>query len=530
MPSRTADVWKYVRVAVFAAVLAAFAAVCANVFLYGDDLFYSVFTQHGFSYYVKRHVEHYQLANGRVIVHLLATALLGLDIWVWRVLNSLALSACVLLAASPRRGADAVGEREASVAKLAFAGAVMLMTSTQVTRQSIYWLTGSLNYVYPCLMLLIYWRVLERSFEGEDRAFWSLCPLAFLAAATNEQGGLMSFGLTLMFILWARFIAKKRVRAAHLVSLGLAFVGFLTVVLSPGLTHRADVAGTEQGGLALIIGNMPRTMRDLMYGYSNRANVAALAAAALYCAARLLRCARTDGKGWNVRSVIFGGIPLAAAVCTAVCIAFAPDTAATLEADGITWRFALYAAATCFGYAVAFIGAGVAVMLDTGSPRALMAAVLGVGSQIAMSASPVSGPRTVWCYIVMAAVFGCECLGFERDEKSPTLRRGSVNDNAVRVLRAAIVAVAVVVAAVNWRAVFSGYRQNAPVYSENLAVIQSYKENGENVEQGADGGLVQRQLPVETAAWVMPYQNSYYDPYYNLCYHLPQQTEVTWVR
>ena len=51
-----------------------------------------MFAKRDFAYFVKRHVEHYYLANGRVIVHLLGTLLLALNIWVWRVLNAAALA------------------------------------------------------------------------------------------------------------------------------------------------------------------------------------------------------------------------------------------------------------------------------------------------------------------------------------------------------------------------------------------------------------------------------------------------------
>lgn len=491
---------KHQKCAVYAAAAVAFAAffaICANVYLYGDDFSYSVFAKRDFAYFVKRHVEHYYLANGRVIVHLLGTLLLALNIWVWRVLNAAALAMCAVLAASPWRGGHAPAR------KVLLAASVMLMTDTLVTRQSVYWLIGSLNYVYPCLMLLVLWRAFENSFDGGR--VWPLYPLAFLAAATNEQGGLMTFGLVLMLILWAKFIVHKKVCAAHFAALALSFAGFLTVVLSPGLTHRADVAGTESGGLALVLDNLPRVLREIMYGYSKRSNIVMLAAAALFCGTCI------PGKDRRIKAMY--AFVLVAAVCTAACMLAAPKNAANLTNAGVTARFALYTAAVICGYAVSLAGAGILILVKFKDPRALAACILAVGSQIAMSASPVRGPRTVWCYIVMAAVFVCSCAEHCRVDAGKVQHK-RIASAAVNVF----VCGAVIAASVNWYGVYQGYRENATVYSRNLAAIEAYTE----------GTLVQEQLPVETCAWVMPYHNSYYNAYYNLAYDLPQKTVVEW--
>lgn len=216
------------------AVLAVMLALCAGVYKYGDDFFYSVFTTGDLSYFLTRHAQHYLLANGRVVVHLLATALLGVDMWVWRVLNALCLTACVALAA----GSEFLKEKK--LFGLWAAAGVLLLTGPAVARQSLLWLTGACNYVYPALMLLIYWRLMESGSSAVRRA---LPVTALLASATNEQGGLMCFGLTLLFIAERLIFSRrdgKKPAAVHYISLALTLCGFLTVVLAPGLRRRGQ--------------------------------------------------------------------------------------------------------------------------------------------------------------------------------------------------------------------------------------------------------------------------------------------------
>lgn len=87
----------------------------------------------------------------------------------------------------------------------------ILMLNIFVIRQSVYWTTGSFNYVYPLFLLFWYWHVLlknsKENFKGKKLFFTSI--LAFFASATVEQGGMMAFGLTVLFFLYKFFDNSK---------------------------------------------------------------------------------------------------------------------------------------------------------------------------------------------------------------------------------------------------------------------------------------------------------------------------------
>lgn len=128
------------------------------------------------------------------------------------------------------------------------------MLNINVIRQSVYWITGSFNYVYPLFMLFWYWYVLLKfskdNFKGKKLLLASI--LAFFASATVEQGGMISFGLTVLFFLY-KFIINKRNKnvmtrrsiLAPTVILICSLIGVVTVICSPAQFIRFGLESKE---------------------------------------------------------------------------------------------------------------------------------------------------------------------------------------------------------------------------------------------------------------------------------------------
>ena len=128
------------------------------------------------------------------------------------------------------------------------------MLDIYVIRQSVYWVTGSFNYVYPLFMLLWYWYVLFKfsndNFKGKKLLLISI--LAFFASATVEQCGMMAFGLTVLFFLY-RFIINKKTGnlnsgqsiLAPIIILICSLVGIVSVICSPAQFIRFGLEAKE---------------------------------------------------------------------------------------------------------------------------------------------------------------------------------------------------------------------------------------------------------------------------------------------
>lgn len=179
-----------------------------NICYLGDDFYYKTFTNGDFADYINSNITHYLEVNGRVIVHILASFFLWINFNFWKIFNSLMLAGIVYFGSklASYKSKNKYALLNSNV--IFFSGVCFL--DILITRQSVYWLTGSFNYVYPILMLLSYWYFLVR-FNNENMGFVLTLILSFFASATVEQISAMVFGLTLLVIInnWILYKFRK---------------------------------------------------------------------------------------------------------------------------------------------------------------------------------------------------------------------------------------------------------------------------------------------------------------------------------
>ena len=226
---------------IFCAAILSFAAVLLIlhrvVHLYGDDFVYGSYTIHGLETFIARHTEHYMHTNGRAIVHVIVSLILMFDIHLWRILNPFLI---LLTAGAIARAATGRRVRETPFA-FVLSVALFSLLSITMTSQSVYWLTGSINYLYPVAMLFACYICFAKTLrEVPKRRIW-LSILAFLAGATVEQAGLMVVGILTADALfyWAK--EKNLPPASHIAAIIAAVIGYATVVFAPGTFVRQSL-------------------------------------------------------------------------------------------------------------------------------------------------------------------------------------------------------------------------------------------------------------------------------------------------
>ena len=153
----------WIYLGVFLLVTAGCYAVLQYVVPMGDDLFYGRWGRLDAGELLARIVQHYQTANGRNLVHLLDAVLLGSDgrvafarVFIAALLGTIALNLTRLTADGWRR--------TIAVAVLCACGIFLL--PAVLTRQSVYWITGAMNYVLPLALFLEYWVLLRDALSG----------------------------------------------------------------------------------------------------------------------------------------------------------------------------------------------------------------------------------------------------------------------------------------------------------------------------------------------------------------------------
>lgn len=511
-------------------------AICANVFPYGDDFFYSTFSKNDFTYYVSRNIEHYTIANGRAIVHMLATLFLGMNIWIWRIVNAMAFTACAILT---------MYIAKAKNHQMPFCAAVIifmfLTLDTQITRQSIYWLTGSFNYLYPMLLLLLYWMVLEKSFLNKKHSIY-LPILAFFAAATTEQGSIMCFGLTLLILLREKFVARHHVKLSHILSLIFSSLGMFSVICAPGVFNRVDVTTSPvPGGLMqLVIYNIKQQSKIFFFAeYTRMIHITLLLFALFYITSYVKKAKTIKSKNVYTIGMLIGIIIL-------VCYLWLPLNISNLPKNALTVKMSIFMLCIACGYLITLFLCATISYTQAKASIMMIALILGLGSQAVMLASPVYGPRVLVSFIFMAVIFAVNALKESIDDGSttvlggifcflighpyavsltvPSLYFGQINKNKLKLQWLYLGLIPLIFTALlSWNQTYSGYAKNAQVYKKNIFAIEEYKKNHTHE-------LKQYTLPNDNFAWVMPYHNDYYNPYYTICFNLPKDTKIIWER
>ena len=182
-----------------------FFLINSSIVYFGDDFYFLSFKQYHFLEYFEHLFGFYCTDNGRFIIHLLVTFFLKIPPIFWKIINSLMLTGICILPAKILAKNKGIHQSLIQVTSFFLISSIEIM----VTRQSIYWITGSLNYIYPCIMLLIYTYFLTKI--EDDKYFFITVILAFLAAATMEQSTMMVLGLTVLTFL-SRFKSCKSLK------------------------------------------------------------------------------------------------------------------------------------------------------------------------------------------------------------------------------------------------------------------------------------------------------------------------------
>lgn len=211
---------------------------CLFTTYFGDDYYYAAFLKNGTNYMISENVYHYMNTNGRALVHLIDELLLGYSFYLWQIAAIAVMTALVvvlakLAAQTWREKSDNDTYKNAIIAVCA----IFSLTEIAILRQSVYWATGSLNYLFPATLTLWYIYLLRRAVSREAKIY-PLALLALIAGATSEQAS----AAVLLAVLWLMvysFIQKKsNILLPLLVNLAAATGGFLTLVLAPGSSAR----------------------------------------------------------------------------------------------------------------------------------------------------------------------------------------------------------------------------------------------------------------------------------------------------
>lgn len=472
--------------AIFAAIMIVFHQL---IFLYGDDYFYGTFHLSGLFDFFKMHTGHYTEINGRAIIHLLVTFLLIFDIYIWRFINPLIilltlyfLSKIVLF----RKTADSENIDFTSI--LIASIGLFLLIGVDIARESIYWLTGSINYLYPIFMLSWAVYIFNKSLsDGKKHYFLPL--LCFFASATTEQTGIMTAGLLIMVCTAKKLpinSERENLRLTHYISTVCAIIGYLTVVLAPGTFHRWD---TEKAGFSFE--NLINSINFFFTTPQSVIFIILTAISAIYLLNKLSRELYTKNHRKNIRI-----INICVKSCLSLILAFylfVIVTNPTLPNDLIFWVAVLILIFITYNFTFYFI------IRNNILPFAFF--IVAVGAQIAMSVISTVYYRTLLCSVLALIV--------------PIITGISELNKKISFLASLALSICGIFIFVP---VFNGYAENAPVNRYNLEQIKEFQR-----ESGSEY-MVIKPMSDNTYCWDMLYTSSYHIAQFEKFYRLPENT------
>lgn len=209
-----------------------------NIYLYGDDFYYGSFFKLDFW---QLHIDHYLSVNGRALIHFLASLILYFDIFLFRIINPFLIIILIYFLSKLVASNHSSNNKETFKKLITFSIMLFCLIDIEVSNGSIYWATGSMNYLLPITLnvMLIYF--VQKSVTNNKFSYFTFF-LIFIASITTEQSCMVSFGFIILIVLFNYFSKNTIPKFAYSYIL-ISFIGLLLVVLAPGNFSRMSVYG-----------------------------------------------------------------------------------------------------------------------------------------------------------------------------------------------------------------------------------------------------------------------------------------------
>ena len=212
-----------------------------SVFLNGDDFMYGTFAHEGI---VANVCSYYFTGNGRFWINVADSFLLKFDRYLFVVLLPwIVLSFVYLLAKNIQIITGGADLREYMTYGMVFFAAIDVLC----LRETVYWITGMMNYLFPAVMFLLgyYWFQKSRvgQISGKQRLIYYV--ICLLASSSVEQFALMFVGIMTLYHLFD-LVKKKRILLDEWVAYVLALIGLAMLIFAPGNFVRVDTQSKIQ--------------------------------------------------------------------------------------------------------------------------------------------------------------------------------------------------------------------------------------------------------------------------------------------
>lgn len=261
MKKLSAALKKYYHIIVFDVFFLIEAYALMAIPLTGDDFYYGSLTRFGFGSFISEISKIYMNSDGHVATGIVSGLFAWLPISVWRIVTLIAVGAIVWLTASAAAGKD----KKKFPLALTLSSIGFAMLDLAALRETVYYLTGSVGFVIPLLLVLVFLRVFSDA-SGDGRGAWYIPFLAFVTSLWSEQAAICVIIILIPTMIGSR-IRLLSVRATHVMAFPAAILGLAVILLSPGrISARGAYASFYSMGLFDRIGSNSERFFGLLFG------------------------------------------------------------------------------------------------------------------------------------------------------------------------------------------------------------------------------------------------------------------------
>lgn len=438
--------------------------------------------------------EHYTLVNGRVLVHLLI-GLLGKNYPLWLVINAIVIMLFPLIMLSVTRKGNGRFNLTDAVIVLAWLGFLANYTF-HFYQVGFFWMTGSLNYIWPTLMVMFVYRLFWMSsidFNQWGRLkFILILAFVFLSSITHELPALMVLGLLitkLLFVRWDTGVLYIRLSWSVIISLA----GFVLLVSAPGNFVRLDEAGVSISALAQT--NTAYLISYFISTHTHQILISSLLGIMVIFS--FMNTTATRHKHW--KQIIVGMLLIILITHLYLMLTFE-----RLIPIHYVWAIVFIS--------TQFIFSGMLVIVWN-KPALSILSFSTVCYSLILIVVPGFGPRILLPGMLL---YGCLLLGILIDVLDARQKHIVVIVNMF-VLCIFLLGIAEI------KNVYNAYSNNAQAWKIIHNKIEIWKN-----EDGKPKELILRRLPEPKGHFEMPYLNPYFTEYFYRYFDLPKGVLVAW--
>lgn len=485
----------------FALFLCLQAVVVFSIELFGDDYYYATFTDSS-DFFVSENIRHFKEVNGRVLVHLFDELLLAdktLTLFGAAILLSIGCVAFFSAAiASKAHKNGFLTDRFAY--SLIITSFLFSTFHLDILRESVYWATGAVNYLFPLAFLLVFIFLSLRLIDVNKGRALVFCLLAVFVGQSTEQASAALLAVCFYFLMRAIFQKRDKTEKRRLITVFslaslLAVICFVILIFAPGNSERVQYY-PEFYSMSIAKRVLENVSRVVNLNIGERGSVILFALLLLSLPMYTHKKLKAPGKEKWARFMKI------VAIASFVGVILYAILLLSHTGRAIFWQLAfLYLGACCVLMFVGMLAVFISRVDFLAPAFCALAAVL----QLAMLISPEIGARTCLCSAVLLFVpvaSACSSLLEHTSQKK-------ISAFAIAFFMVLSVG-------------FMSLR--AARYVENSKAYAKTRENLEGFSAGEELVFV---IPRhDRYRYVLPYDSGYFEYWYKMCHHLPTDTVI----